>query len=210
MQKAGSIRLRPLHVRRVKNKAKVWFFPLPWILLFFGIVIGSIYESYSRNSGQVYITFFIEEVVSIYSADFLSVMSFVFLSSFTIHLIMLFFSFCCIGLPVIFLLPVLKGIFIGCINGYLYGTMGAQGVFANLLILFLPQIIEAITISVLCTHAVQLSTGLYRQITSKNKDVNLRVDLYIRYFIFSSIFLLLSSFLTAALSFVFAPVFLQF
>ncbi len=206
--KTKKFKLKALRSRRILQKSRVWHYWAPILFLLLGIILGSLFEQLQRNDGQAFITYFITYILNIYSNTFLNIVSFVFLSAFFLHVITLFLGFCTFGLPLILLVPFIKGLYFGCVSGYLYSTMGVRGIVANFLIFLLPQIIEAYLLFVLCTQSSYHSVGIFKLIINKKTDVVLHTQLFIKRFLYSSIFLIISSLLNGVLAIVFSPVFL--
>ncbi len=201
--KKNNIRLKPLRAKRFISAQKIWQTWVPYLTLLVGIVLGSMLEQTTRLSGHAYIPYFINQVINTYTLKFVDVAAFAFISSFSLHVLMLFFSFSCIGVPALIALPFLKGIYIGCISGYLYSSMGLTGIIVNILIFLLPQVAEALLICVLCTHALYVSSGLFNLLITKKYDSFIRMQLFTQVFLYSSLALIPTCLLSATLSYIF-------
>lgn len=200
---------RPLHAKRVVVGQKRWQLWLPVGLLLLGVCVGAVAEEMSRTNGQAYTTFFVRQVLSIYcDSTFTGVMGFLFLSSFLLHTIILFFSFSCIGAPAVLLIPFVKGFSFGCISGYLYGTLGLRGVLANMLLCLLPQLGEAALLLYFSMQALQMSTSLFRYLIAQKADSCIRTHGCLQAYLTTSLLLIATSTTGALLAKLFAPVFL--
>ncbi len=205
--KNRSFKVRPLKTRKIIGKRKLWQTWVPPLFLLFGIISGSFFEQINRLNGQAYLSYFINQVLENYTNSPISIVSFTFLSSFILHFIILVFSFSCLGTPILISIPFLKGFYFGCVSGYLYTTLGVNGILINLLILLLPQFIESILICVLSTHAMYISCALYNNLLLKKSDTPIRTQEYFKVFLFTSILLIISSSICAILSYIFVPIF---
>ncbi|MEG2287144.1 MAG: hypothetical protein RSA17_02915 [Ruthenibacterium sp.] len=202
-------RARPLHAKRIILGSKRWQQWLPAALLLLGIITGAVMEASGRTGGQAYLAYFVRQLLHIYSdSTFNGIVGFAFISAFLLHATMFFFSFSCIGTPAVLLVPLLKGFYIGCISGYLYGTMGLRGIAANLLLCFLPHMGEAVLLLYFTSHSLQLSNSLFRYLIAQKADSCIRTQACLQAFLTASLGLIGTSLGTGLLSAVFAPVFL--
>ncbi len=209
--KNKNIRIKPLRARRFIGTRKLWQTWVPPAVLLFGIVTGSLLQhvtTITYKGGHAYLTYFIDQIMLAHKQDMLHVIAFSFSSAFILHLLVLFFSFSCVGTPILILIPFLKGAYIGCISGYMYTSFGMRGVVANLLIFFLPQLGEAFLLCVINTQAMYVSSGLFKLLISKKYECFIRFQNFIQSFVYTSVLLILTSSISGVLSFVFAPVFL--
>ncbi len=208
--KNKNIRIRPLRARRFIGTRKLWQTWVPPVVLLVGIVAGSFLQvntTVATSGGQAYISFFIEQIMLEHRQSVVEVVAFSFISALFLHLLVFFFSFSCVGTPVLIIIPFLKGAYIGCISGYLYTSLGLTGVLANLLIFFAPQLGEAFLLCVLTTQAMYVSSGLFKLLISKKYECFVRLQSFVQCFVYTSLALAVTSVLSGVLSFVFVPVF---
>ena len=180
-------------------------------MLLAGIAFGSIFP-YMAESNR-YLSYFMHQyLVGNHSGSFSSVASGSFFSAMLLQAVVLFFSLSCIGAPVLLCIPFLRGIAIGCISAYLYTGMGSRGLVANLILLWIPEVLQAACLLFFVSAALNTSISLFQSnFLSKTPDpVVPKVSRCLRCFVFSSIGLLLASMIEGLLAAIFAPVLLNF
>ena len=202
-------KIRPLHIKRISQRQ--WYFWLPALLYLIGILAGTWMEESGRAGGQAYALYFTKQVLSIYAqGSFTQVMGYTFLSQFAFQCVVLFFSFSCIGAPAILLMPLCKGISLGCVSGYLYAALGLQGVLTNLFLFWLPQIGEACLLFFFVSRALALSVNLFSyNVLEKKSTGSAQTQQCLGVFLVTSLGGVFTSALSGILCSVFAPVFLR-
>lgn len=121
-----------------------------------------------------------------------------------------FFSLSCIGAPVLACVPVLRGISIGCVSAYLYASMGMRGLLANLILFWLPAILQSVFLVLFTDAALDTSTSLFRlNFLEQATGAGTKISRCLRIFVVSSLGMLLAAILEGLLAVIFAPVFLK-
>ena len=137
-------------------------------------------------------------------------MSVSFLSAMILQAVVLFFSLSCIGAPVLACVPVLRGISIGCVSAYLYASMGMRGLLANLILFWLPAILQSVFLVLFTDAALDTSTSLFRlNFLEQATGAGPKISRCLRIFVVSSLGMLLAAILEGLLAVIFAPVFLK-
>jgi hypothetical protein len=102
---------------------------------------------------------------------------------------------CAGGLPLLLLLPVIRGLGLGVVNGWLYMTYGATGVGYSVLVLYPATVVSIIVMLAACKESMLMSSDMLLMLNGKLERVESSLRLYTtRYFV-----LLLSSLAAAAL-----------
>lgn len=175
-----------------------------------GVVFGSIFP-YMAGSNR-YLSYFAQQyLVGNHNGSFSSVASGSFFSAMVMQATVLFFSLSCIGVPLLLCIPFLRGITIGCISAYLYTEMGSRGLVANMILLWIPEVLQAACLLFFVSAALQTSIDLFRScfLAQTSGSAAPKIGRCIRCFIFSSLGLLLASLIEGLLAAVFAPVLLN-
>lgn len=178
--------------------------------LFAGIVFGSIFP-YMAESNR-YLAYFVQQyLVGNHSGSFSSVASGSFFSAMMMQATVLFFSLSCIGAPLLLCIPFLRGITIGCISAYLYTGMGTRGLVANMILLWIPEVLQAACLLFFVSAALETSIDLFRLsfLAQTSGFAATKISRCMRCFIFSSLGLLLAALIEGLLAAVFAPVLLN-
>lgn len=191
-----------------KKKTDQKLFLLACALLV-GVIFGSIYEA--TGASNRYIAYFVRQYLNgVHGGGFAAAASGTFLSSMAMQAVVLFFSLSCIGAPVLIFLPFLRGVFIGCVSAYLYSGMGSRGLLANLLMLWVPEVLRALLLIFFIAVAWDTSVGLFRlNFLAQTPGPEPRIRRCLRCFVLVSFGMLPISLLEGALSAVFAPVLLE-
>lgn len=179
--------------------------------LFAGVVFGSVFP-YMAESNR-YLAYFVQQyLVGNHNGSFSSVASGSFLSSMLMQATVLFFGLSCIGAPLLVCIPFLRGITIGCISAYLYTEMGSRGLVANMILLWIPEVLQAACLLFFVSAALELSIDLFRSsfLAQTPGSAGPKIGRCMRCFIFSSLGLLLASVIEGLLAAIFAPVLLNF
>ena len=144
------------------------------------------------------------------TGSFSAAMSVSFLSAMILQAVVLFFSLSCIGAPVLACVPVLRGISIGCVSAYLYASMGMRGLLANLILFWLPAILQSVFLVLFTDAALDTSTSLFRlNFLEQATGAGTKISRCLRIFVVSSLGMLLAAILEGLLAVIFAPVFLK-
>lgn len=191
-----------------RKRMKLRFITITGILLF-GILCGSIWQHSSLQN--TYLSYFAQQYLqSCLSGSFLSVASSAFLSHVLLEIVVLFFSFSCIGAPVLFCIPALYGISIGGITAYLYTSFGMRGLLANMILFLIPHILSACSLLVFVDSAICASSALYKlNIKGNSSGTNSKMRLCFNRFIITLCGMLISSLLEGILCAIFAPILLK-
>ena len=179
-------------------------------LLLTGVAFGSFFP-YMAESNR-YLSYFVRQyLVGNHGGGVVSVMFGSFFSAMTLQALTLFFCLSCIGAPVLLCIPFLRGIAIGCISAFLYTEMGSRGLMANMILLWIPEVLQAACLLFFVSAALNTSVSLFRSnfLSKTPNAVGPKVGRCLRCFVFSSIGLLLSAVIEGLLAAVFAPVLLN-
>ena len=65
-----------------------------------------------------------------------------------------FFGMCVIGEPILWLLPVIRGLGLGIITGYIYKTFNVQGVIYSTVLIVVPAVISSLAMAVSCKESI--------------------------------------------------------
>lgn len=175
-----------------------------------GVAFGS-FLPYLAGSNR-YLFYFVQQyLVGNHGGGFLSVASGSFLSAMLLQAAVLFFSLSCVGAPVLLCIPFLRGVAIGCISAYLYTQMGSRGLLANMILLWIPAVLQAVCLLFFVSAALNTSVSLFRlNFTAKTPGPAApKVGRCLRCFMVTSVGLLLASLLEGLLAAIFAPVLLN-
>ncbi len=121
-------------------------------------------------------------------------------------LLSVMFGLCIIGEPILWLLPLIRGLGIGLSSGYIYKTYNLQGVMYCLAIIFIPTMLSVAATIISCKESIITSREIFNTL-KENKPLN-KPD-YFKLFIIRNLILyglmLFSSGLGSALTYFFAP-----
>lgn len=175
-------------------------------LLLSGVALGSFFP-YLAGSNRYFSYFVHQYLMGNHSGSFASVASGSFFSAMMLQALVLFFSLSCIGAPVLLCIPFLRGIAIGCIAAYLYTEMGSRGLLANMILLWIPEVLQAACLLFFVAAALNTSLGLFRSnfVAKAPSPVGPKMGRCLRCFVSSSIGLLLASLIEGLLAAIFAP-----
>lgn len=179
------------------------------LALLAGVLCGSFWQHASGENA--YLSYFVEQYLAGHNTgSFSAAMSAAFLSAMVLQAVVLFFSLSCIGAPVLACVPVLRGISIGCVSAYLYASMGMRGLLANLILLWLPGILQAVFLIVFTDAALDTSVSLFRlNFLEQTTGAGTKISRCLRIFVISSLGMLLAAVLEGLLAVIFAPVLLK-
>ncbi len=211
-------KLRPIPLRRAKTahskggKYKSFTVKIAVFagVLLLGVVLGSTVP-YTLEESR-YLSYFVQQyLIENHGGSFAAVASGSFLSAMLLQVTVLFFSVSCIGAPVLLCILLLRGFSIGCIASFLYTQLGLRGLLANLALLWLPQVLQAIFLLFFVVAAWDGSVGLFRQHLAAQTTDTAKPNLSrcLRCFLFSSLGMLLAALAEGLLAAIFAPVLLQ-
>ena len=166
------------------------------LALLAGVLCGSFWQHASQQN--VYLSYFAEQYLAGHNTgSFSAAMSVSFLSAMILQAVVLFFSLSCIGAPVLACVPVLRGISIGC-------------VLANLILFWLPAILQSVFLVLFTDAALDTSTSLFRlNFLEQATGAGTKISRCLRIFVVSSLGMLLAAILEGLLAVIFAPVFLK-
>ena len=177
------------------------------LALLSGVLCGSFWQHASQQN--VYLSYFAEQYLAGHNTgSFSAAMSVSFLSAMILQAVVLFFSLSCIGAPVLACVPVLRGISIGCVSAYLYASMGMRGLLANLILFWLPAILQSVFLVLFTDAALDTSTSLFRLNFLESRVCPI-ISRCLQIFVVSSLGMLLAAILEGLLAVIFAPVFLK-
>ena len=173
-----------------------------------GVLLGSVCQVTAESSR--YATYFVRQYLNgIHGGGFTATVSGTFLSSMTMQAVVLFFSLSCIGAPVLLCLPFLRGVSIGCVSAYLYNEMGSRGLLANLILLWIPEVLRALLLIFFVSIALDTSVSLFRlNFLARSPSPDIGIKRCLHSFVLISFGMLLVSMLEGVLDAVFAPVLL--
>ena len=102
---------------------------------------------------------------------------------------------CAVGLPFLLLLPVLRGLGIGVVSGWLYMTYGPTGVGYSVLVLYPAAVVSILVMLAGCKESMLMSSDMLLMLGGKLERAESNLRLYsTRYFV-----LVLASIFAAAL-----------
>ncbi len=77
-----------------------------------------------------------------------------------------FFGLCVIGEPILWILPLIRGLGLGLITGFVYKTYSVQGVLYSTVLIVIPAVISSLAMAVSCKESILSS----REIKSALKE----------------------------------------
>lgn len=149
--------------KSIKNILKYSVISILLIMFIAGLIIGS--TTLINNSE-------LAENISVLTDSYLSVKAGQgiltnFCNSLSISIIFnavnIFFSFSVIGYPFIIILPLLKGLGLGAVCGYLYSTYKMAGLGYSLLMLYPGAIVSTLALILACNDSCEYSKNLYNK-----------------------------------------------
>lgn len=178
-------------------------------ILLAGVLLGSLGQA--MDAQKPYLAHFIAQYLDQHrSSGFAAAVGTSFFSAMLMQLLIVFLGLSCVGIPFLICVPLLQGISIGCIGAFLYGAMGVRGLLANLILFWVPEVLQAIFLLILADAAIDTSWPLFRAcfLSQSFDGIRARADACLRCFVRTSIGMLASALLEGALSAIFAPVLL--
>ena len=85
---------------------------------------------------------------------------------------------CAAGLPLVLLLPVLRGLGVGAVSGWLYLNHGMSGVGYSILVLFPATIVSMLVMLTYCKESMLMSSDMLLVATGKSERVESGIRLY--------------------------------
>lgn len=176
------------------------------ILLLLGIFIGAILSQTQYKNEQNYYTYLINSMLDSYkSGSFTKILFTSFFSCIILQLALLLSGFCCFGAPIIAGTVFLKGLMCGCLSSYLYLQLGLKGAFLNIIIFWLPQVMQAVLITLFAAITFDNSIALFfNTFTSRKQGTAFKLKRCIKFFVFTSLGLFVSAIIESALADAFA------
>lgn len=176
-------------------------------LFFAGLVLGTLGARGSQ--GTTFLGLFAERLVHLRTgAGFLTASGSVLLSGMLFLAAALLLGASAFGAPILMLLPLARGIGVGCVSAWLVQRAGMHGAVVELAFFLIPDCAAALVILVYCSFCVQTSTRLFLFHVAGKSASGIRVDDLFRLFLLSVLALLLVSLLTGVLSAALRPVLL--
>ena len=84
------------------------------------------------------------------------------------------FGLCVIGEPILWLLPVIRGLGLGIITGYIYKTFNVQGVIYSTVLIVVPAVISSLAMAVSCKESILSSRDIRSTLKQNGKQFNYR------------------------------------
>lgn len=84
------------------------------------------------------------------------------------------FGMCVIGEPILWLLPVIRGLGLGIITGYIYKTFNVQGVIYSTVLIVVPAVISSLAMAVSCKESILSSRDIRSTLKQDDKQFNYR------------------------------------
>lgn len=84
------------------------------------------------------------------------------------------FGLCVIGEPILWLLPVIRGLGLGIITGYIYKTFNVQGVIYSTVLIVIPAVISSLAMAVSCKESILSSRDIRSTLKQDSKQFNYR------------------------------------
>lgn len=172
------------------------------ILLLLGIFLGAVLSQTQYTDTKNYYTYLINSILDSYkSGSFTKILFTSFFSCIILQLALLLSGFCCFGAPIIACTVFLKGLLCGCLSSYLYLQLGLKGAFLNIIIFWLPQVMQAVFITILAAITLDNSIALFfNTFTSKKQGTAYKLKRCIKFFVFTSLGLFISAIIESALA----------
>lgn len=103
---------------------------------------------------------FLDSFVSYVSADTIFIM------------LSVFFGLCVIGEPILWALPMIRGLGLGLITGFLYKTYSVQGVLYSTVLIVIPAVISSLSMAVSCKESILSSREIKSALKEDGKQFN--------------------------------------
>lgn len=178
-------------------------------ILLAGVLLGSLWQSVGAQNP--YLSHFIAQYLEQHrTVSFPAVVSASFFSAILVQVLIVLLGLSCVGIPFLLVVPLLHGVSVGCIGAFLYGSMGMRGLLANLILFWVPEVMQAVLLLLLVNTALDTSLSLFRAgfLSQSTDGIRTQIDACLRCFVQTSLGMLAAVLLEGALSAVFAPVLL--
>lgn len=161
-----------------------------------GMIIGCITVRHTDNQLNAKMVTMFTDFVLLRNTN--SLMA-TFLNSFSVSIIYLFiayiFGLCAVGIPIIVLIPIVKGISLGMVAGYFYSTYNMLGAGYCMVIIFPAAIVALAALLYGCNESLVMSKSIYyssqgkypNQYENNFKTYNIRYLILILFTLLSAI-----------------------
>ncbi len=89
-------------------------------------------------------------------------------------IISVFFGLCLIGEPILWTLPMIRGLGLGLITGFVYKTYSVQGVLYSTVLIVIPAVISSLAMAVSCKESILSSREIKSALKEDGKQFNYR------------------------------------
>lgn len=98
-----------------------------------------------------------------------------YISADTVFIILsVFFGLCIIGEPILWTLPMIRGLGLGLITGFVYKTYSVQGVLYSTVLIVVPAVISSLAMAVSCKESILSSREIKSALKEDGKQFNYR------------------------------------
>lgn len=98
-----------------------------------------------------------------------------YISADTVFIILsVFFGLCVIGEPILWTLPMIRGLGLGLITGFVYKTYSVQGVLYSTALIVVPAVISSLAMAVSCKESILSSREIKSALKEDGKQFNYR------------------------------------
>lgn len=96
-----------------------------------------------------------------------------YISADTVFIILsVFFGLCVIGEPILWTLPMIRGLGLGLITGFVYKTYSVQGVLYSTVLIIIPAVISSLAMAVSCKESILSSREIKSALKEDGKQFN--------------------------------------
>lgn len=174
-----------------------------------GVAVGSFLLS-GTGEQSPYFSYFAQQYLTLFQGtSFYDLFAASFLAPLLLQSALFFCAASCFGGPVAALLLLCRGIGIGGVSAYLYQLLGLRGMAANLVLFFLPSLLQCFLHWWMAGAAWRSSAALFRMhcLAQGGGSLPTSIQHPLRVYLLSSIGLIAAAALQAGLSLLFAVVF---
>ena len=108
-----------------------------------------------------------------------------FVNSFIYLLAVYCAGLCAVGTPLIYVVPMIRGLGLGIISGYLYGTYALRGAGYSALIMYPGVVFSVIALLLACNEGILMSKDMLTLLTNRKGETDVSYRLYcIRFVVF--------------------------
>lgn len=120
------------------------------------------------------------------------------------------FGLCVIGEPILWLLPVIRGLGLGIITGYIYKAFNVQGVIYSTVLIVVPAVISSLAMAVSCKESILSSRDIRSTLKQDGKQFNYRefIKLFAVRNLILYVFVILSGIIGCILTYFFSSKFI--